>query len=525
MDFESLWIDEWITWTFGKQKTLFDLVREAPNRAHPPGYYSWVWLWMRWIASDDVFLMRVSSVIPAILSVALVYRLGVEWFRSRVTGLAAAMFLGTMGIFVYYARELRMYTLVVLLVSVSWWLLRRYLDGHERTAWAYGASLALMAYTYYFTGVMAFVQFVFVVIWYRRRLRGLAKGYALAFVMVLPWLPQFVYQVNNLGKRHSRDGFFNALGKFGTTQPTTIRTLRDFINTYTAEQPAFVIIFIGLAIFLGYSLRNPRWYRRRLSAVSLWLMLTLLLFFGINIFRSFYNLRYVLMIVPSVALLIGVAVAKLPKPAHYGLVGVIGITGVLFHTEAFLPAKVPHNEIFQTIAAHYEPGDRIWYNFSLGALGSSIQYEVEYYLSHLSPHFEPDMFIWDAPNDVANVNETPRVWDVRPYWIDMPDEVQSVLTRDRFMTEEYIFGAYEVRLYEAPPMENPETIIGDLFGLRVDTLDDPVYRPGAVVPLETWWRAVAHPTLDYSYTLVLRDESNAVVARQDDGLAWLDGTP
>ncbi|RMF82769.1 MAG: hypothetical protein D6737_00755, partial [Chloroflexi bacterium] len=33
------------------------------------------------------------------------------------------------------------------------------------------------------------------------------------------------------------------------------------------------------------------------------------------------------------------------------------------------------------------------------------------------------------------------------------------------------------------------------------------------------------PTLDYSYTLVLRDESNAVVARQDDGLAWLDGTP
>ncbi len=73
----------------------------------------------QWAQSDDVFVLRLSSAIPAVLAVAFCYRVGCDWFRSRWVGLTAAVFLATTGIFVYYARELRMYTLLVLLALAT----------------------------------------------------------------------------------------------------------------------------------------------------------------------------------------------------------------------------------------------------------------------------------------------------------------------------------------------------------------------------------------------------------------------
>ena len=126
---------------------------------------------------------------------------------------------------------------------------------------------------------------------------------------------------------------------------------------------------------------------------------------------------------------------------------------MVFHANAFLEPKTPHKDMLQTIAAEYRPGDRIWYNFSYGGLGSSITQEVGYHLKFDAPTLNSDEFIWDAPNDYADVEAVPRVWDVRPYWIPIPNKALAPLTSDRVQSEEYDFGAYAVRLYEAPPLE------------------------------------------------------------------------
>lgn len=527
LDAESLWYDEWFTWEYSRQGPMA-LVNATANDVHPPAYYLWVWAWMQWTQSDDVFVMRLSSAIPAVLSVALCYRVGCDWFRSHWVGLGAAVFLATTGIFVYYARELRMYTLVVLLALASWWLLWRYLTsaflplptkggggrgvGIDKSLLSYAVLVGLMAYTYYFTAFMVAMQALAALLFAPRRFPRLALAYGAALLAFIPWLPVLYHQLALENQRAGRGGELSLdnIGKFAATQATSLQTIHEFITTYTAQQPAFVILLLALAFMLGARFRRP------VTMTVLWLFGTILLFWGVNLFIPVYTLRYTLMVAPALALLVGVALDRLP--ARPGLLVVIGCLGLITHSSAFLEPKTPHRELMQTLSANYLPGDRIWYNLDYGALGSTLQFEPGYYLEHAAPNLSSDFFVWDAPHDFEDVDAAPRVWDVRPYWIPMPDDVRDVLLAGRAQSEEYRFGAYFVRLYEAPPRGQSPVTFGDLLALQIGTMTQPVYHPGDTVCVKTWWRALDDIPVDYSYGLYLRGADGAVLAQTDQGL-------
>jgi hypothetical protein len=247
-----------------------------------------------------------------------------------------------------------------------------------------------------------------------------------------------------------------------------------------------------------------------------------------------YNPRYPLYVLPALALLVGLAVYALKdRRARLGVLGLVAVVGLLTHTAAFLEPKTPHEAMLRTIAERYSPGDRIWYNFAFGGLGSSLEEEVDYYLQTEFPQLKPEMFVWDAPNDYADVEVAPRVWDVRPYWIPVPDVALPELADGRFLTATHIFGAYTVSLYEAPPPQAPTIFNSGAVSLSmVAARPYTAHRRGEVVLLKTWWRAETPVGLDYSYSLFLRPaEESAIVAQYDDALAidelptsrWLEG--
>lgn len=509
LDAESIWYDEWITWNVSRQGPA--AMVDSLMTQHPPVYYLWVWSWMQWTQSDDVFVMRLTAVIPAVLAVALCYRVGVAWLHSRWAGLAAAVFLATSGIFVYYARELRMYTLVVLLVLASWWFLVRYLNGHGGSLKNYAALVGLMAYTYFFTAFMVLMHALAVLIFAPRKALRVGMAYGVALLAFLPWLPTFYTQLVLESSRAGRGETLTLsnIGKFAATEPTNWPNIQEFILKYTAEEPAFVILLLTTAIAMGLM-----YLRRPLTMLVLWLA-TAALFFTVNLITPVYNLRYPLMIMPALALLVGLAVDRLP--ARGWMIVVIGSVGIATHTGGFLLPKAPHRELMQTVADQYLPGDRIWYNVEPGR-GSTLDLEREYYLQHTVPTLSSEFFVWDAPNDFA-----PRVWDVRPYWIEMPADVRQALLAERVLVEEYTFGAYFVRLYEAAP-DTPEITLGDTLALKVTPLEADEFRAGEPVNLKVWWRALEPIPLDYSYGLYLRNEAGAVVAQVDGGL-MLDNRP
>jgi hypothetical protein len=521
---ESMWHDEWIVWSFAKQPDITSFFAQYPlGTTHPPLYFLWVWLWVKFTGTQDITIMRLASALLSILALAMAYRVGRDWFKSRWTGVGAAAFLAVSGMVIYYARELRMYPLVVLLSLVSWWFLLKFIDGvgahggaslrnlpKNRYFWLYALSVAALMLTHYFTVFMIAVQGLVVLLFYRRTLIPLIAAYSVAFLLFLPWMPTALEQFNLSTSRAVGEGVLPA----GTTDPTTPEVIIAFVERYSAGQPAFFLTLLGIGLMLGWN--TPARYRRHLIIAALWLFGSIMIIFTANLISVLYNARYLMMALPALALIVGVGVDRLPVQARPGLIGIVIVVGLFSHSEAFLPAHTPHRQLLGVVNDNYRPGDRIWYNLDYGARGSSLSSEPEYYLGVVYPQLNSDEFVWEAPREFEDVKTTPRVWDVRSHWIPMPESIEDVLEDGRRVTEEYRFGVFSARLYEAPP-ENEPAQFGDLFTMNISPARTD-YRPGETVMAKTWWQTLQPVPVDYSYGLYVRDAAGNVLAQADQGL-------
>lgn len=537
---ESMWTDEWFSWMYS-QMNPFDLTRATAQDVHPPLYYLSVWLWTGISGSQTLLVMRLTAAFPALLAIAVCYRVGRNLFRSHNVGVAAAFFLATSGVFIYYGRELRMYALIALLVAASWWYLWRWLSlapqpneeakrANKRRAAAigYAVLLALMAYTYYFAAFALIAQFVYVLLYHRRQVLRLFRLYIGALIAWLPWLPVLLDQ---LYWERQRSGRSELIGKYGATDPTSWREIDLFVNTYTAQQPAYAFLLVLLAFIFAYTQTTSPALRRGVVAAGMWFFLTITTFFTLNLVFPIYNLRYPFTIITGLALLIGAAVALLPLHRwRAAVIAFIVIVGAATHYDAFLPPKRPDRELLQTVAAGYQDGDRIWYNMTLGARGSRLIEETAYHLQFDAPTLNSDWFVWDAPRDYEDVNAVRRVWDVRSYWLPPVADALPPLQNGRVVSEVYLFGEYEIRLYEAPPADQaPIQVTRDdqpLFLLRVSPPNRSIYNAGDTVLLKTWWEAAQQPLFDYSTVLMLRRAgAGETLAQVDNGLLSIDSQP
>lgn len=114
---QSLWADETSSIWFAQMPVSTLLTRLCDP--HPPGYYLGLKLWS--LPGRQELWLRLPSVLAALLSVALTYRLGRD-AGSRKIGWLAALLLAWHPLQIWYAAELRMYTAVQLSGLVTFWL-------------------------------------------------------------------------------------------------------------------------------------------------------------------------------------------------------------------------------------------------------------------------------------------------------------------------------------------------------------------------------------------------------------------
>ena len=208
LDAQSLWYDEAVTAQVAQQG-LGELAQWTADDIQPPLYYALVAGWTR-LAGTGEWALRFPSVAFGLAMVALAFALGRRLF-GPTAGWVAALLGALHPLWVYYAQEARMYTLLTSLGMLAGYALLRVLAPtqepgaarHRLTWWAafVGASIALL-YTHYFAAflLLAFALF-FVLAWVfqpgrkssgatRRQL--LAEGAVAALLVVvayLPWLP------------------------------------------------------------------------------------------------------------------------------------------------------------------------------------------------------------------------------------------------------------------------------------------------------------------------------------------------
>ncbi len=523
LEFRSMWYDEWLSWNWSQMNPVVMTVDTAQQGGHPPTYYAFLWLWTRITMTQQLSAMRLSSVLFGVLAVALTYRLTLRWFQSEVVALVAALTLAVSSPYVYFMRELRMYTLMVLLVVLSWWAFDRFVRRKRHGLLLYTLTLALMAYTYYFTVFIAALQLVMLLLFWRGRLPRAVVVYAGVLLLLLPWVPFLRVQIQN-DAQYAEYGLevpgIGVVAKGAATQGTDEDSIRSFIQRYTNEQPYFIggLVLAGTLIG-GLHYFRPREQRRWYVAALLWLFGTTLIFFLGNLVTPLYNPRYLLMIVPALGIVIGLGVVELPRRYQWLVASGLVIFGMFTHTAGFFGFRTPHNELLGTVAAQFEPGDKVWYNMEAGARGSSLYSAPEYYLAVKYPNLTTDDFVWDVEDDASDPTQVDRVWDVRDIYTRIPLDMHNLLMTGRRVTEEHNVGEFRIRLYETPPQTQPAQF-GEHFGVRADVPQTIVTAPGEMVPLKLWFDVANTPELDYSLALHLRTPDGDMVTQLDNTLIY-----
>lgn len=114
---EGLWNDEYVSWYIASQKDLWIFFTDMVRNCHTPLYYLYLKLWMFFFNDTDISL-RYSSVIPSALSVIVMYFAGKE-LRNQKLGYLCAVVTAISSFLIYFAQEVRLYSLLFLMTSLA----------------------------------------------------------------------------------------------------------------------------------------------------------------------------------------------------------------------------------------------------------------------------------------------------------------------------------------------------------------------------------------------------------------------
>src|SRR5215213_3715093 len=123
-------------------------MQKKETDVHPPLYFLLVGVLGRF-EGDSVLALCWPSVLFSMIGLAATYALGKQLFDRR-TGIIALVLLGTASFFVYYAREARMYSLLMALAALATLFYVRW--RAKPSLWraiAYSVAMSALLYTHY----------------------------------------------------------------------------------------------------------------------------------------------------------------------------------------------------------------------------------------------------------------------------------------------------------------------------------------------------------------------------------------
>ena len=194
----SFWIDELIT--VCSADSIHDVATfftPACGNMHPPLDFLLVKWWS--LGGRDEVWLRMLPALFGVAAIPVVYQLGRE-VAGHAAGLIAAVLTACSPFLVPYDREVRMYSLLMLLSTASMLYFVRALRRGRHADWvAFAVLSSLNLYVHYHATLVLAGQAMLGLFWFGR-LRSwrpaawsfLAIGIAGAF-----WLPSFIYQLQN----------------------------------------------------------------------------------------------------------------------------------------------------------------------------------------------------------------------------------------------------------------------------------------------------------------------------------------
>ncbi len=116
---EGMWNDEYLTWKIANAKLPTEFFYALKSNCHAPLHYLYLKLWMFIFHDSDKFL-RLSSVIPGVLGVIVMYFAGREYKNKdgESTALTAAVLCAISSFLIYFSQEIRIYSLLFFITTL-----------------------------------------------------------------------------------------------------------------------------------------------------------------------------------------------------------------------------------------------------------------------------------------------------------------------------------------------------------------------------------------------------------------------
>ena len=542
---QSLWYDEGVAYAHST-RSLPELIPLLQPNVHVPAYFAILGWWQDLTGSSE-FALRSLSALFSVISVAWAYALGARLF-DPIAGLAAASLVALNSFSIYYAQEARMYAMLTAIAGASMWLFVDCLQAHSgadgkgmgwRRIAALGLINALGVYTHIAFALVILTQAAWATLRFClaladvERWRSSARHWlklqlanALTAVLFLPWLPVAISQLGNRSHRLQHAPVEQMLREiFGALA---------YGNTFelSAGGLSFAFLFFLLFGLLPLRPRQRAGWDALLPAA--WVVISTVVFLAVGLGDDF--LRLLLPAQMALALWLGRGVwalwtlprrewrfglRALPRLATAVALGAIlfmlgGGLEVLYHHPKF------QRDDMRGLARDVERGLREGDGVIVSAAG--LEELLRYYYRGEAPVFGLPTSADDAATR-AQVLELIAAHDrlhVIFYGAEQQDPnrvVESTLNLKAFEIDDRWVDDLRYVLYLSDPiLAEPKTLARD-FGSEISlssvSLGAASLKPGAVLPVQLVWRALATPSRRYKVFLQLLNSDGALVAQRD----------
>jgi uncharacterized membrane protein len=300
---QSFWLDE-ATQGQLSSLTVSQIWFGRSGDFHPPLYYLFTHFWLQFSRSE--IWLRLPSVIFGLLTVWLVYLFAKRLFpKHSFAPFISAFLLAIAPFHIYYSQEFRSYSLLCFLATLSMFLF------YQKKYFSLGLVNALLLYTHYAGSFLILTQIIIWTVYDRKAWKSFLLSQIILFTLFLPWLPQFVKQLNSGIKA---DQYLPGWSSVLSIAP--LKTFPVIVFKITAGRINFLskylygvyIVFVFGVVFAG--LFFAKLHRHFLLS---WLFIPIFLLMAISLALPQSQPFRVIFILPALILLLTQACLRFPK--------------------------------------------------------------------------------------------------------------------------------------------------------------------------------------------------------------------
>lgn len=253
LNLQSLWGDELYSVVLSSSKNLSLMYSHLVQDTHPPGYQTLLYFWFKTFGNSE-FSARSSSAILGVLVLSAMYHYGKsllgKYVATSATILAALTYPG-----IFYSQEVRSYSLLFLLSTVSTLLWLKLLQAHEKSSdggnkdyYAYALSIILTSYVHYFGLILVFFQLLYHLVlcfYYKRdRLKSLVITSCLG-ISYAPWVASVLLNNKDIDASVGRTSWLHAPGLFSPFSYFNFLLFDDYLASALA---IFFLLILPVAL-------------------------------------------------------------------------------------------------------------------------------------------------------------------------------------------------------------------------------------------------------------------------------------